>query len=208
MKKLSSFAVPAVIAVVFLAGCGQESGTYDPVEVRAEVKSAFAAHQSRTAESVELTGDGFEELYAKITAALSPDQAEIFHSTEFDTVHERFEALNPETQKALADLYEEYNPEANFYHYEELSDAGRAVLGANAIIIAVATDENDAKAAAEMEEEDIYVDDARHAWFSYDDPDDGNPDGTGRDVFMVKVGDDWKIDGAAAFEDFIEPVED
>lgn len=207
MTKLSSLAASALITVIFLSGCGQDDSKYDPGEVRAEVRSAFAAHQSRTAESVQQTGEGFEELQAKLDAALSPDQAEIFHSPDFDTAQERFETLNPETQKSLADLYEEYNPESDFYHYGELPDSGRAMMGANALIIAVATDETDAKAAAEMEVDDIYVDDARHARFFYDDP--GNDaQGTSRDVFMVKVGKDWKIDGDAAFEDFIKPDKD
>jgi hypothetical protein len=207
VKKLSTLALPALMAVGLLSGCGHDDSKYDRSEVSAEVRSAFAEHQSRTAESVERTGEGFEELQAKIENLLTPDQADIFHSPDFDTVQERFETLNPKTQKALADLYAEYNPESDFYHYEEVSDAGRAIIGANALIIAVATDENDAKAAAEMEQDLIYVDDARHAWFSYDDPD-SDAQGTSRDVFMVKVGGEWKLDGDRAFEDFIKPVEE
>lgn len=208
MKKLQSALLLAVLAAgVSLTGCGQDDSKYDPEQVRSEVRDAFAGHQSRAAASVETTSKGFDSLQAKMKAALSPDQAEIFNSTDFDTVQERFETLDPETQKTLADLYEEYNPESGFYHYEGVADSGRAILGANALIFAVATDENDAKAAGEIEDDSIYIDDARHARFAYDDPD-HDAQGTSRDVFMVKVGDDWKIDGAATYADFLKPVED
>ena len=107
MKKLCMLALPAVMSVVLLSGCGHDDSKYDPSEVSAEVRSAFAEHQGRTAESVERTGEGFEELQARIENLLTPDQADIFHSTDFDTVQERFETLNPKTTEFI-------EPDINF----------------------------------------------------------------------------------------------
>ena len=211
--KLSTMMLSAAAVSVILTGCGGENGiedggksdsTFDQQEVRAEVRSAFAEQQEVSANAVQGMLAGLNQLAEDRAAALGPDETEKF-SGSFDTVQEQYEALNPESQKALADLYRDFNPLSEFHDYEGMADAEIAIIAANALVITSATDENDADAAAEISDDKIIVEDARDAIVYYDDPDE-NASGTSRAVFMTKSGGDWKIDGARTFEDYIKPV--
>lgn len=203
--KTYSKLVPTAVAVVLLAGCAQDDSKFDPEKVRADVKSTFAAYQAKSADSVEVVGDGLDGLTEEVENSLQDGELEIYQNSE--TVSERFESLSPETQKKLADLFTDYNPVSEFYSYDGMDDSERATLAATTLVITVATDENDVKAAKDIDESLITVTDARHAVIGYDDPD-SNASGTSRDVFMVKIGDEWKIDGARTYEDFVNPETD
>ncbi|MDK1327739.1 hypothetical protein [Arthrobacter sp. zg-Y1143] len=210
MKK--SYGLPALPVLALslalstaLSVCGQDSRD-DPAEVRSDVRAAFAEYQSAAAKAAKTMNENFDAYEAKFQDALSPEEMTKFKTGDYDTVEENYDALKPESQKALADFHAEFNPMSGSYHWEGMSDSDRAIIGYNSMLITAFTDENDAKAAADIADEDIMVIDARHAVIMYEDPD-HDASTTSRDVFMVKVGKDWKIDGAKEFEDYVKPKE-
>ena len=170
------------------------------------MRSAFAEQQEVSADAVQGMLAGFNQLAEERAAALGPDEMGKF-SDSFDTVQEQYEALNPESQKALADLYRDFNPLSEFHDYGGMADVEIAVIAANALVITSATDENDAAAAANISDDNIIVEDANNAIVYYDDPDE-DASGTSRTVFMTKNGGNWKIDGERTFEDYVKPLDE
>lgn len=204
MKNLSKFATVAVIGSVFLAGCSLDPNKYDPEEVRAETKATFAEFQTTASgfSNGQMVTD-LEQLFSDVQNAVSEEDWEKFQSG-FASTSDKYDALSPEGQKIVADLFRDFSPVSKFYNYDEMTDAQIATVGAMDIMILAATDENDAKAASEINEQYITVDDARHAKIQYDDPE-KNETSTSRDVFLIKVDKEWKIDGAKTYEDYVTP---
>lgn len=199
MKKFSKIATVALVAGIALTGCSQNTAEPKDSDVKSDARSAFAEFQSTAAENAESVTDILSDVTVKVNTSLNVIDLKKLNSEE--PLLERYESLEPENQKNIADIYTDADPVSDFYSYADMSDAEKATAGLLSLLITSFTDQKDSEAAEVIDDADMTIEDANHVTINYKDPDTDQLD-TSRNVYMVKEDGKWKISAKKIVEDF------
>lgn len=199
MKNLSRISLVAISGSLVLTGCGS-----NPEEDRADAKEVFVSYQTTASEYAQGSmADDLITLFEQIDESLSDEDRTKFQSG-YESTSAKYDALSPEGQKTIADLFHETNPASDYFNYDEMTDAERATVGAMTIMVTSATQQDDVDAAKNLSDDSITVIDSRHVTINYEDA--GSPEtNTSRTAFLVKDGKTWKIDGDKTYDEYVKP---
>lgn len=185
----------AAAAAVILSGCGSLAQA-DPEQVRSEVQAmAEEMHAVSQEELQQLSADKLGAPGEVLTEEDRQTAARV--EDETDDVLASIEAISADGQKAVADYLTDILPAAEYFNLDGLSDAERAVLAQESVLSMAYLQMEGPVTVDELGPEDVEVIDAEHVRITVSF---GGDTSDPVEVYLVKDGDEWKVDGGKALE--------
>lgn len=210
MKKYSKLAAAVLIAGFALTGCSAnatpEKATeitqqqYDEAQLKTEVKEDVVNFYTVSTDKSTTAVENLKTAPEKMTALISAE--DIQKLGESEDPFKAIESLNPETQEKVAEFYKGLDPVADYYSYDELSASEKSIISLTSLVTTtfLATPEF-AEAGKSITEDDVTVNDATHATVKFAEAASATA-GARTEMFMVKVGEEWKIDGKKTIKQY------